>query len=242
MTPKAAATFFLMAMSAVLAAPLAAQIVPAPHYDTPRIQTAQWRQGEPVALTALPETALTVMLEPGEIIRRAALSGNLSWNVAVSAEADSFQVTPMRGAIPASLRVETDRRTYDFLLEAGEGLMAAYLVRLQFAAPGYYAPPTPAFQTPPLQPSQTWSYRLRGKRAVFPQSVSDDGNKTFIEYSETQQLPAVFAIGPTGQEEVVDGYMRDGRFVIDRVHDELVFRIDKAKATARRNPEPEARQ
>jgi type IV secretion system protein VirB9 len=45
----------------------------------------------------------------------------------------------------------------------------------------------------------------------------------------------VFAIGPTGDEQVVDGYMRDGLFVIDRVHEELVFRIDKAMATARRS-------
>ena len=56
-----------------------------------------------------------------------------------------------------------------------------------------------------------------------------------IEYAPGQSLPAVFAIGPTGDEEVVDGYMRDGLFVIDRVHEELVFRIDKAKATARRH-------
>ena len=29
--------------------------------------------------------------------------------------------------------------------------------------------------------------------------------------------------------------MRDGLFIIDRVHQELVFRIDKAKATAIRS-------
>lgn len=68
-----------------------------------------------------------------------------------------------------------------------------------------------------------------------PASVRDNGAKTVIEYAPGQSLPAVFAIGPTGDEEVVDGYMRDGLFVIDRVHEELVFRIDKAKATARRS-------
>jgi len=241
MSRKVTGTLGLFCLGALACAPLAAQVVPAPQHDTPRIQTAAWRQGEPIVLTALPETALTVMLEPGETIRRAALSGNMSWNVAVSAETDSFQVTPMRGATPTSLRVETDRRTYDFLLEAGEGLMSAYLVRLQFAAPAYFPPPVPPFRMNPPPVGQTWSYRLRGNRSVFPRSVTDDGQKTVIEYAQDQQLPAVFAIGPTGQEEVVDGYMRGGRFVIDRVHGELVFRIDRAKATARRNPEPEAR-
>lgn len=239
---KVSVALGLCGIGAVLTAPLAAQVIPAPDQDTPRIQTARWRQGEAVVLTALPETALTVMLEPGETIRRAALGGSRSWNVAVSAEADSFQVTPMRSARPASLKIETDRRTYDFVLEAGEGLMAAYLVRLQFASPGYFPPTMAPIEAPPQRPAQTWSYRLKGNPAVFPRSVTDDGTRTVIEYTEEQQLPAVFAIGPTGQEEVVDGYMRDGRFVIDRVHPELVFRIDRARATARRNPAPETKR
>jgi len=44
----------------------------------------------------------------------------------------------------------------------------------------------------------------------------------------------VFGIGYNGEEEVVDGYMRDGVFTIDRVYGELVFRIDKKRARARR--------
>ena len=70
--------------------------------------------------------------------------------------------------------------------------------------------------------------------------MTDDGLKTRITYAPGQALPAVFAIGPSGEEEVVNGYMRDDIFVIDRVYGELVFRIDREKATARRNDTPEA--
>ena len=50
-------------------------------------------------------------------------------------------------------------------------------------------------------------------------------------------MPAVFGIGPTGQEEVVNGHMRGSLFTIDRVYGELVFRIDKARAEAHRQQE-----
>lgn len=215
------------------AAPLAAQVFPMPGPETPRIQTADWRPGEPLVLTALPQTALTVMLEPGESIQRATLGGSPAWEIVVSAEADSFQITPLPGAVPASLAVETDRRAYSFLLETGDGLQAAYVVRLQFGG-SVAAAQTQIGQSPVGFPGLDWSYRLRGDQSVRPASIRDNGEKTVIEYAPGQALPAVFAIGPTGDEEVVDGYMRDGLFVIDRVHEELVFRIDKAKATARR--------
>ena len=73
-----------------------------------------------------------------------------------------------------------------------------------------------------------------------PATIRDNGRKTVITYAPGQPLPAVFAIGATGDEEVVDGYMRGEAFVIDRVHSELVFRIDKKKARAIRRDEPEA--
>lgn len=226
-----------------MGAPLASQTFPTRGPETPCIQSAQWRPDEQLVLTALPQTALTVMLEPGERIQRATLGGSPAWQVAISAEEDSFQVTPGPGAVPASLSIETDRRAYSFLLETGDGLQAAYLVWLQFG-PAQSANQAPANSL--VQPfaeaiadlETTW--RLRGDRAVRPVSIRDNGMKTVIEYAPGQALPAVFAIGPTGDEEVVDGYMRDGLFIIDRVHQELVFRIDRAKATATRSARPAA--
>jgi type IV secretion system protein VirB9 len=216
------------------APPLAAQVFPMPGPETPRIQTADWRPGEPLVLTALPQTALTVMLEPGETIERATLGGSPAWEITVSAEADSLQVTPLIGAEAANLTVQTDRRAYNFLLETGISLQSAYLVRLQFGG-NSSDPQAQSGQNPTDLIGLDWSYRLRGDQSVRPASIRDNGAKTVIEYAPGQALPAVFAIGPTGDEEVVDGYMRDGLFVIDRVHEELVFRIDKAKATARRS-------
>ncbi len=225
------ATIVLLACSV----PLSAQVLPRPSSESPRIQTVSWQNGQTIALTALPETALTVMLDPGETIQRAVLNGNQLWDVTISPEDNSFQVKPMLNAAPAMLSIETNTRQYRFSLEAGQSLMSAYLVRLEYGGPQ---------ASPEAQPRQEisgldWSYRLRGDRSVRPASIRDNGEKTVIEYGENQALPAVFAIGANGDEEVVDGYMRDGHFVIDRVHERLVFRIDKEKATARRNKRPD---
>ena len=92
-------------------------------------------------------------------------------------------------------------------------------------------------QTPPRY-EQIWSYTVQGDTAIGPSAISDDGIRTQIFYAPDQPLPAVFAIGPTGNEMSVNGYMRSNIYVIDRVFDKLVFRIDKARATAVRASQP----
>lgn len=89
---------------------------------------------------------------------------------------------------------------------------------------------TPLHAGVPQLRSDTWT--VRGDRTLRPASISDDGVRTYLYWQPEQSLPAVFAVGPAGDEEVVDGYMRGGTFVIDRVHSRLVFRIDEKKAVA----------
>ncbi len=79
------------------------------------------------------------------------------------------------------------------------------------------------------------TYRLKGAALLRPIRIGDDGVHTYIQWSEDQPIPAVFALDPRGVEQIVDGYMRGELFTIDRVYPHLVFRIDKDKAEARRN-------
>lgn len=206
-----------------------AQHHPQPDASNPRLQTIAWVEGNEVLLTALPQTGLTVLLEPGEEIQRVSLSDERALEVRVSAERDSFLLLPSGPAEEISLLVQTDRRSYPFRLRTGTGLMAAYLVR--FTYQGSTTRPVTAVPAEPTGDPRPW--RLSGDRAVRPAAIYDDGVRTMITFAPDQALPAVLALGPTGAEEVVNGYMRDGVFVIDRVHSELVFRIDKTRASAR---------
>ena len=78
------------------------------------------------------------------------------------------------------------------------------------------------------------SYQLSGEKSLRPVRMGDDGVHMYLEWSEEQALPAVFALNAIGEEEMVDGYMRQGIFTIDRVHQTLIFRIGKKRARADR--------
>lgn len=77
-------------------------------------------------------------------------------------------------------------------------------------------------------------YRLSGEKSLRPAHIGDDGTHMYLEWDEEQALPAVFALNALGEEEMVDGYMRSGIFTIDRVYRDLVFRIGKKRAQAKR--------
>jgi type IV secretion system protein VirB9 len=78
------------------------------------------------------------------------------------------------------------------------------------------------------------SYKLSGDRSVLPSAIHDDGARTYIQWGQSQSMPAVFGVDGQGREQLVNGFMRDGSFIIDRVYARLVFRIDDASASARR--------
>ncbi|WP_379554174.1 TrbG/VirB9 family P-type conjugative transfer protein [Qipengyuania sp. DGS5-3] len=229
---------WLAVMACVLgfSVPLSAQIMPEPSPDNPRIQSARWQPGQEIFLTALPASGLTIVLEPGEQISRVELDDGNAMDATVSAENDSLLLVPKRTGELGKIRVQSDRRFYAFSLRTGTDLMGAYLVQMDFSPP-----PTPLDIVAPSEPvsNELWLYRLKGNREVRPAAISDDGQRTTIEFAPSQSLPAVFGIGPSGKEQVVNGHMRGDQFVIDRVWERLVFRIDKEKATARRNKTPE---
>lgn len=225
---RPAARVAAAAALAALAAGASAQVSPSPGFDDPRLQTVTYDPSRPVRLVAFPDATLTVMLLPGEQITRVTVSDPLAFEARATGANDSLGVRPLRADATATLLVDTAQRRYEFELATGNGLTAAYVVRF---VGGSSAPPV-AQRAP--TPAATGAYRLSGERDLLPSRIADDGTRTYLEWTATQSLPAVFGIGYNGEEEVVDGYMRDGVFTIDRVYGELVFRIDKKRARARR--------
>ena len=222
-----------IAALAVLLIPMAAvaQVIPKPDQSNPRLQTASWQAGEPVLLTIMPSSGVTVFLEPGEEIQRATIDASDGFDIRVSPERNSFIALADQAGAMGKLNVSTGTKDYTFELRTGYGLTAASVVRFQDPAVGGHDPLPVAEAAPDLSAG---SWKLRGKQAVRPLSISDDGARTWIEFGADQPLPAIFTIGASGEEEVVNGHMRQDRYVIDRVYLELVFRIDKLKATAKR--------
>ncbi len=217
---------------AAVAAGASAQVSPAPSFDDPRLQTVSYDPARPVRLVAFADASLTVMLLPGEQIQRIAVSDPMAFEARAVGANDSLAVRPLHADATATLLVDTAQRRYEFELATGDGLAAAYVVRFVGGA-GASLPPAVA-QQQAAAPVSTAGYRLSGERELMPSRIGDDGTRTYLEWDTYQSLPAVFGIGYNGEEEVVDGYMRNGVFTIDRVYGELIFRIDKKRARARR--------
>jgi type IV secretion system protein VirB9 len=125
------------------------------------------------------------------------------------------------------MTVVTNVRAYVFELSVSDD--GPYLVRFR-----YPAAPSTTLETPP--PTTVTRYRVHGARALAPLSITDDGTHVYIEWASNLALPAVYSVGDGGQETLLNGAMRGGRYVIDSINARLVFRRDKTVAFAERIP------
>lgn len=199
-----------------------------------RITTLQVRPGQPIVLTVVAGVDQTVILPQGEHILRVIVGEAGAFHVAVPTGQDALVISAMRPVSATALQVQTPRQRYEFTVEAVLQGQVPLVVRLM----GGEQLPTPQAQTAPPRSADSvvTEYRITGDEAVRPASISDDGSKTSIQWSAAQAIPAVFSLDAKGKEQMVNGFMRGGSFVIDRVFDKLVFRIDSAVAQAKRLP------
>jgi type IV secretion system protein VirB9 len=209
-----------------------AQLGSAAPGDDPRIKTVEYSQGGLIPISTSPETTQTVLFAPGERIQSVIVSDSSAYQVAVSGAGDSLTLKANGISALAVLSVRTDQRGYELELVPGAATATAPIIRFGYGAAAT-TPRAPQAVVRPVQvPGFVW--RVGGAKALRPLAVRDDGAKIYIEWRSDQSMPAVFAIDPTGREEMVDSYVRDGMLTIDHMHRALIFRIDKAKATAQR--------
>jgi type IV secretion system protein VirB9 len=183
---------------------------------------------------AVPAEATQVFLvRSSERIQSVVLSDPTSFDVQRSGAGDSMTIRATRSGGASIMTVQTDRRVYELqLTHQGVGF-APTIVRVVDQSPSPRTTTTTRVSIPNVD-LQDQTYIISGSKALRPTSLRDDGTKTYIEWAADQALPATFAIGPAGDEQMVDGYIRAGVFTIDRVYSQLIFRIDNDSAKAKR--------
>ncbi len=191
-----------------------------------RLRTVIYDANAVVTLSVAPSYQLTVLFAGGEKIGSVAVGDSNAWQVTASKSGDSLFIKPISSFVRTNMTVITDTRVYLFDLVPGSSVDSAYIVRFVY--------PTMSTQIDVPSAQAPGTYRLGGRRSLRPASIEDDGRRTFINWSDASAMPAVFGIGPSGEETLVDGYMRAGRFTIDRVYRRLVFRLDRQSASATR--------
>lgn len=229
----------LLAAACLLAAAAtaSAEVRPTPGAGDPRIQTVAYDPDEVIRLDVATGYQLTLEFGPDERIENVAIGDGGAWQVTPNKRGDHLFVKATQSGVATNMTVITDSRTYNFALaSAFGGQNMAFTVRVE--APRSVA--TAAPEAPAGGPT-VGRYKLSGARALRPSAIDDDGVHTYIEWAPNQSLPAVFMIDPHGQETLVNGMMRDNRYVVDSVADRLLFRSGRAVAQAARRPRLGAR-
>lgn len=215
----------LVSLLLLIAAPAHAEVVPQPSPGDPRIQTVDYDADQVVRLGLQTGYALTLEFAADERIENVAIGEGAGWQVTPNKRGDHLFIKPTGGAADTNLLVLTDARRYSFLLSAGTGMgVSPYVVRFRYAGIDM-APPT-------VIDEDHGSYRIKGARELIPTAMSDDGLATAIEWPADAAIPAVYAVDAQGNETLVNGAMREGRFVIDAIAPRFVFRSGKRKAVA----------
>lgn len=229
----------LLALLLLIAAPAAAQVRPEPGTGDPHLQSVDYDPQRIVQLSAAPGYEMMVELSPDEQVQTVALGDASGWQVNVSHSGDHLFVKPNPGSAPTNMAVVTSVRVYNFELEP-------------LISPGPDTPFTVTFHYPEaVQPAGTADqgyvdltplkrslsrYKLSGDKWLRPDSITDDGTHTYIQWAENKPIPAVFEINQSGAEVLANGEMRGDTYVVDDVAGELTFRIDKRRAEAVRLP------
>jgi type IV secretion system protein VirB9 len=217
----------------LLAMPAAAQLRPEPGPGDPRIQSVLYDANQVVQLQVATGYQLTVEFAPDERIENVAVGDSGAWQVTPNKRGDRLFIKAVGQGVTTNLTVVTDARTYAIELSPLFGALPtmAYTVRFRYATP---AAVTLVANDAALGPGR---YKLSGDKALRPAAIDDDGVHTYIAWGPDQTLPAIFAIDDKGNETLVNGMTREGRFVIDAVANKLVFRIDRQTAAAVRVPQ-----
>jgi type IV secretion system protein VirB9 len=221
---------FALAAFLLLAVPgAAAQVRPQPGNGDARMQTIDYRRDQVVEIEGAPGYQVMIALAPDEVIQHVAIGDSGAWQVVPSQSGNMLFVRPSQGGVSTNMTVITSARFYAFDLVPSNGA-PPYEVRFRYPAEeaGYAA------QEPTAGVDPVGLYRLLGTRSLRPVRLHDDGKRTYIEWPADVALPAVFFIDEHGRERLANGNMRGPLYVIDSVHAELLFRIDRKTARAKR--------
>jgi type IV secretion system protein VirB9 len=219
----------LAILLALLGPSAAAQVRPQPGYGDARMQTIDYRRDQVVQIEGAPGYQVLIALAPDEQIQNVALGDSGAWQVVANQSGNMLFVRPTQDGVSTNMTVITSARFYSFDLVPANGA-PPYEVRFRYPAEpgmGLSGEAVGAIDLIGL-------YRLSGTKSMWPSRINDDGAKTYIEWPHDAALPAVFVIDENGRERLANGNMRGDLYVIDSVAEQLLFRIDRKTARAKR--------
>jgi type IV secretion system protein VirB9 len=226
----------LLLFALAVASPAFAQVQPVPGEGDPRLQTVDYSPGQIVQLRGAPGYQLMIELSPDEQIQNVALGDSSGWQVSVNKGGDRLFLKPTQANVSTNMTVVTSVRVYNFDLAALPGPSPQIPYTVQFHYPPSKTPAAdPQYVDVAAATRRLSRYRVTGDRMLWPTSVSDDGQHTYIVWPRSAAIPAVYAPDQSGKDALINGMMgTDDIYVVDGVPERLTFRIDDRIAWAKR--------
>ena len=193
----------------------------------------------------------TIAFAADERIENVAIGDSALWQVTPNKRASLLFVKPLAPRARTNLTVVTDRRQYFFDLVAAPEGRAVYLLRFTYppepekpAAAATAALAAPALTAeeaqlaagpPPVDPARlNFAWKARGKAALLPARIYDDGAATYLGWAAGKPVPAILARNAAGAEGPVNYAVREDMIVLDSVPGVLVLRSGADVATLER--------
>lgn len=211
-----------------------------------RLATRLFNPDEVVRVEGKLGVQASIAFAEDERIENVAIGDSNSWQVTPNKRANLLFVKPLAVRAQTNMTVVTDRRTYFFDLVSGASAAPLYVLRFKYPdePKPVQAAATPALTAEesqviaakgadqPVDPATlNFAWRSKGKAALLPARVYDDGMATYLQWSASTPIPAIQIRDEAGTEGPVNFAVRGDVIVIDGVPGLIVLRSGKDFAT-----------
>jgi len=210
--------------------------------DDPRLASRLYNASEVVRIDGRPGVQAAIAFDEDEHIENVAIGDSTKWQVTPNKRANTLFVKPLAAAGRTNMTVMTDRRRYVFDLVASPNARPLYVLQFtypeekkpapqQAVAPALNAEEQASLEQPPADPADlNFAWRVKGKPALLPARIYDDGQSTYISWPAGALTPAILVANEKGAEGPVNYAVRGHVIVVEGVPGTIILRYGKDSA------------
>ncbi|WP_051749134.1 P-type conjugative transfer protein VirB9 [Nevskia soli] len=197
--------------------------------EDPRIRTVVYDPSQVVLIKGHYGFEQMVQLADDEKIESLAIGDSLAWQAAPNKQGNLLFLKPVEPKAHTNVAVVTNKRTYAFELVAVNLLATIddmnYVVKFRYPqdeearvqaqlAAAAQQKQQEVVPDKKVDPS-AWNldYTMQGKGGLAPLHVFDDGQFTYFQFRERQDVPAIFLVAD-GKNESLLNYHVSGKYVV----------------------------
>ena len=197
--------------------------------EDPRMRTVVYDPSQVVLIKGHYGFEQMVQLADDEKIESLAIGDSLAWQVAPNKQGNLLFLKPVEPKAHTNVAVVTNKRTYAFELVAVNLLAQIddmnYVVKFRYpqdeeARVQAQLAATAQQKQQEVVPDKkvdpgAWNldYTMQGKGGLAPLHVFDDGQFTYFQFRERQDVPAIFLVAD-GKNESLLNYHVSGKYVV----------------------------